>query len=240
MYKGGEGRIPPNWTSCVRRCGFVYRLKQNCMQSWQHGRVGLFKANVSVNNWKLTFLRGRATLSKANFVNRNAVSWPRITQPVSVFSALHSSLFGISISTFRDPAGKNQSVLFSFIYALPEWTSVFRGQKGEVALIFNVRHNSSSSRKKKNPFGSIINPLFTRFVRQRWLEISFIHQIGNYYCYMYCKTIKKNRMKEIQTYIRVCNVEFTKGLSYYRIWQGRFHLQCVSVKSVRIVQQLNQ
>ena len=111
-------------------------------------------------------------------------------------------------------------------------------QKGEVALIFNVRHNSSSSRK--NPFGSIINPLFTRFVRQRWLEISFIHQIGNYYCYMYCKTIKKNRMKEIQTYIRVCNVEFTKGLSYYRIRQGRFHLQCVSVKSVRIVQQLNQ
>ena len=27
-------------------------------------------------------------------------------------------------------------------------------------------------------------------------------------------------MKEIQTYIRVCNVEFTKGLSYYRIWQA--------------------
>ena len=72
--------------------------------------------------------------------------------------------------------------------------------------------------RKKNPSGGIINPLFTRFVRQRRLEISFIHQIGNYYCYMYCKTIKnKYRIKEIQTYIRACNVEFTKGFSYYRI-----------------------
>ena len=68
-------------------------------------------------------------------------------------------------------------------------------QNGEVAFIFNVRHNSSSSPKKKNPSGGIINPLFTRFVRQRRLEISFIHQIGNYYCYMYCKTIKKKKIE---------------------------------------------
>ena len=41
-------------------------------------------------------------------------------------------------------------------------------------------------------------------------ELLLLHVLQNY-------KKEKNRMKEIQTYIRVCNVEFTKGLSYYRI-----------------------
>ena len=118
-------------------------------------------------------------------------------------------------SFFTLIAQKHEIKLFKFCSKKRGSTSC---QNGEVAFVFNVRYNSSSSPKKKNPSGGIINPLFTRFVRQRRLEISFIHQIGNYYCYMYCKTIKnKYRIKEIQTYIRACNVEFTKGFSYYRI-----------------------
>ena len=48
------------------------------------------------------------------------------------------------------------------------------------------------------------------FIHPPERELLLLHVLQNY-------QKKKNRMKEIQTYIRACNAEFTKGLSYYRV-----------------------
>ena len=51
------------------------------------------------------------------------------------------------------------------------------------------------------------------FIHPPERELLLLHVLQNYQK----KKKKKNRMKEIQTYIRACDVEFTKGLSYYRV-----------------------